>query len=796
MVCVYSVNGGDFVPPLKNKYNIKHYMTMKRFFFTLLMPILAVWAAVAATFTGRVVDETGGPAAFANVVLLNASDSAFVTGTVTDDDGAFTLSGTAAKPVIKVSYLGYKPRLIDAPEGNIGTIALEPDATQLGEVVIMGERPAFKFTAEGLKTDVENTLLSKVGTAKAVLKNLPGVQQTKDGLEVFGKGAPLIYINGRKLQNPTELDQISSEDIKSVELITNPGAKYDATVQSVILIKTKRPQGEGFSFNTDATYYLGKGPDMALGLNWNYRHQGLDVFGSVWYNDYRQLENDEFTLEVKADTLWHMDERSDIKDHSNSIYTSIGANYIFNDNHSMGFRYDTKAYFLNRTTGTFTADVTANGNFFDHLDNDIYMTTKSNMPHTLNIYYNGKVGKTSIDFNTDYVFYKDRKYQFNDEISQEQQSRTVTSNNVVRNQLCAAKLILSWPLWGGNLQAGTEFSHTRRNDDYINPEQVVPTSYSEQRENNYILFAEYAHPLPFGQLRLGLRNENVCSDYYDQGVRMDDQSRNYHHFFPSMGLTARAGQVQLMLNYAMKIKRPYYWQLRNTVTYANRFTWDGGNPYLQPTINNQVSFMAMYKWVNLIVEYKRDKDAIVNVGREVPGSEATTLLNVENVDHEDAMRVMLVLSPRFGIYQPQLTVGMIKDWVKIPSPTGFISPKDPIFLAQFNNNIQILPTLTANANLSFTSCGDMQNATLTKPGWNLYLSVTKTFFDDRLSIQVTGHNLLDSQEHIKLLYGQRTFWQNQKRDAREVSFTVRYKFNAVQSKYKGTGAGSDEKARL
>ena len=406
------------------------------------------------------------------------------------------------------------------------------------------------------------------------------------------------------------------------------------------------------------------------------------------------------------------------------------------------------------------------------------------------------MGKTSIDFNTDYVFYKDRKYQFNDEVSQEQQSRTVTSNSIVRNQLCAAKLILSWPLWGGNLQVGTEFSHTRRNDDYINPEQIVPTTFTEQRENNYILFAEYGHPLPFGQLRLGLRNENVCSDYYNQGVLMDEQSRNYHHFFPSVGLMARAGQVQLMLNYAMKIKRPNYWQLRSSVTYANRFTWDGGNPLLQPTINNEVSLMAMYKWVNLTLGYKHDRDVIVNVAHEVPGSEATTLLIVENVDHEDAMRAMLTFTPRFGIYQPSLTLGLIKEWIKIPSPIGFITPKDPIYLVQFNNNIQILPTLTANVYLNFTSSGDMQNVTLKEPGYVLNIGATKTFLNDRLSIQVTGHNLLNTQEHYKLRYGLRTMLQNQRRDVREVEFTVRYKFNSAQSKYKGTGAGAEEKERL
>ncbi|MDY6302454.1 MAG: carboxypeptidase-like regulatory domain-containing protein, partial [Bacteroidales bacterium] len=311
---------------------------MKRNLFTLMMAILVAITTVAQTFRGCVVDEKQAPIPFANVVLLSANDSAFVTGTTTDTDGRFTLMSSTANPLVKISYLGYKTRVLMATGIDLGTIVLEPEVTELGEVVVKAQRPAFKLTSEGLKTEVENTLLSKVGTAKAVLENLPGVQRKKDGLEVFGKGTPLIYINGRKLQNQTELDQLSSEDIQSVELITSPGAKYDATVESVILIKTKRPQGEGFSFNTQASYYVGKGPDLALGLNWNYRHKGLDVFGSVWYNDNRNIEDDDFTFDVQADTVWRMNEHSDIKSHFNSIYTSAGVNYIFNDRHSMGFR--------------------------------------------------------------------------------------------------------------------------------------------------------------------------------------------------------------------------------------------------------------------------------------------------------------------------------------------------------------------------------------------------------------------------------------------------------------------------
>lgn len=769
---------------------------MKRIFFTLMMAVMAVMTAMAQTFTGRVVDEKQIPVPFANVVLLNASDSAFVAGTTTDTDGRFTLMGSTAKPLIKISYLGYKTRVLDATASNLGTIVLEPETTMLGEVVVKAQRPAFKLTTEGLRTEVENTLLSKVGTAKAVLENLPGVQRKNDGLEVFGKGTPLIYINGRKLQNQTELDQISSEDIQSVELITSPGAKYDATVESVILIKTKRPQGEGFSFNTQASYYVSERPDLDLGTNWNYRYKGLDVFGSVWYNDGRSKQDDDVILDVKADTLWHMDELMDIKSHYNSLYTSIGTNYIFNDNHSAGFRYDTKAYFLDRTSGTFTADVIANGQFYDHLDNSLYESTKHNMPHTLNAYYNGKVGKTSIDFNTDYVFFKNRETHYNDEVSQEQQSRTVTSNSVVRNQLCATKLVLSWNLWGGNLEVGTEFDHTRRNDEYINLEQIVPTSFTEQRENNYILFAEYARQLPFGQMKVGLRNENVTTNYYNQGVRIAEQSRSYHHLFPSVGFMAAVGPVQLIANYAAKIKRPYYHELSSSVTYANRFTWQSGNPMLKPSIRHEASLMAMYRWVTLMLNYKHTDDQIVNVGREVPGSESITWLYRENVDNEDAVMLMVTLSPRFGLYQPSLTMGMMKEWIKIPSPAGVISPGRPIWIAQFNNNFRLTPTLTASADFSFTSKGDQENISLTKARYRLDLSVTKSFLGDHLSVMVKGHNLLNSQDQVRLNYGARTLWQNSRNDSREVEFTVRYKFNAAQSKYKGTGAGSSEKERL
>ena len=251
-----------------------------------------------------------------------------------------------------------------------------------------------------------------------------------------------------------------------------------------------------------------------------------------------------------------------------------------------------------------------------------------------------------------------------------------------------------------------------------------------------------------------------------------------------------------MANYSAKIKRPYYHELSSSVTYANRFTWESGNPLLKPSIRHNASLMAMYRWVTVMLEYKHTDDIIVNVGREVPDCESVTWLYRENVDNEDALQLIVTLAPRFGLYQPSLTMGVIKEWMKIPSPTGFIRPERPIWIAQFNNNFQLTPTLTASADFSFTSKGDQENVSLTKALYVLDLSATKSFLNDRLSVQVKGHNLLNSQQHVRLNYGQRTLWQNFHQDTRELELTVRYKFNAAQSKYKGTGAGADEKNRL
>ena len=125
---------GAIILRLQNQH--KKDTTMKRIQFFILSLAAAI-AATAATFTGTVVDELGHPFAFANVVLLNPTDSAFVTGTTTDEAGAFSLTAEQASVIVKISYIGYETRCVDATASDLGTIQLQPASTMLGEVVVL-----------------------------------------------------------------------------------------------------------------------------------------------------------------------------------------------------------------------------------------------------------------------------------------------------------------------------------------------------------------------------------------------------------------------------------------------------------------------------------------------------------------------------------------------------------------------------------------------------------------------------------------------------------------------------------
>ncbi len=290
----------------------------------------------AQSVRGKLIDENSQPLPYANVVLLSLPDSTFVSGTVSGEDGTFTLEAASENRIVKISSIGYKTVYKPVSMANIGVVQLVSDAQMLGEVVVKGNLPVTRMKGDAMVTSVENSVLSKVGSANDVLTKIPGITKKQDAFEVFGKGTPLIYINGRKLHDLSELEQLNSDDIKSVEVIRNPGSRYDATVKAVVRIQTVKRQGDGFGFNLRSSYYQSDNTDLIEQANFNYRHNNLDIFGSVYYNQMESWQDFTLQLEERGTKVWNHDMKSYGEFYSKMLSGNIGFNYQLNDNHAFG----------------------------------------------------------------------------------------------------------------------------------------------------------------------------------------------------------------------------------------------------------------------------------------------------------------------------------------------------------------------------------------------------------------------------------------------------------------------------
>ena len=678
------------------------------------------------------------------------------------------------------------------------TTLFDKFSKELGEVVVKAHLPQYKKTHEGLLTNVAGTVLSKMGTAEDVLKHVPSIVKKKDGYEVVGKGTPIIYINGRKMQDISELDNIKSSDIKSVEVIQNPGATYDASVNAVIKIKTIKKKGEGFGFDTRSVYWYNKHDNTIQQVNMNYRHNGLNLFTTYKFSDATWMQKATYEQTVHVDTLWQQHNNNEVTGRIESHRLISGFSYDFNANHSIGARYTLTSPGYSRSKDFFDSQVTADGKFYDYIKTDGLTVDKDNPSHQLNAYYNGTLGKTTIDLNTDLYFSTNRAYAYSDEQSQEHDSRNINSKNRVSNKMVATKLVITSPLLGGNLSYGAEYINTHRNDDYeVNRTDLLANSYSKLEEQTASPFIQYAHLTPIGNITAGLRYEYVRFKYYDAGIYQPEQSRSFRNLFPTISYGAKIGKVMAQLSYSVKTSRPSYSQLSNNVSYMNRFTRQTGNPYLDNETNHRVELSGVWKFIQFMVNYKDSRNAIIYWAEQIPENEAITMISRKNVKSLKSMTAYISAAPKIGIWAPQINLGMQKPWFTLHTDVASYRLNRPIFMGNFNNAFSLPCGITLNVDYRYQSKGNTMNVYLAKEQHVLDVSISKSFLKDALTLEIKGNDLLYKCWDADLLYNQKMeLLQVSKRGTRDLQLTLRYKFNTTRSKYKGTGAGNAELNRL
>ena len=761
----------------------------------------AITPMMAQDIKGKIVNEKGEPLAFANVVLLNRQDSAFVKGVVSGEDGHFAIDSACNNGIIKVTSVGYKTAWKDCTGENAGVIKMVANSKVLGEVVVKSSLPKTILKNGGMTTTVAGSVLEKAGTMEHLLDRIPNVSAQNGNIKVFGRGEPIIYINGRQMRDRSELDRLSSDNIKSVEVIANPGARYAASTKAVIRITTKKILGDGFGFDatTEGSYDEKKNAGGYARLNLYYRRNGLEL-GAYAYGS-KQSSPDEKDLQQMTylDKTWNQQDKTRWKNKAETFSSRLNASYQFDNNNSLGasfsFLRNPKLQTDGKTEGSVLRDKVLT-------ETTTYITSEfgQNSNWSSNVYYVGKIGKLGIDFNTDWFWSKgnirnniDEHYQ---EVNSDMQNQLVSSTTSKYNRLIASKMVLSYPLLSGDLSVGGEYSFTNRNTNYaIIPNTLADNVIDRIKEGMASAFVTYNRD--FGKLNMeaGLRYENVNFKYYDNGKYMAEQSKTYGEWFPSLSLSMPIGNVQMQLSYAADIDRPNYWVLRSGVQYSNHYTYETGNPFLVSEISRNTSYDLAYKWLTFNLTYEHVSDPIYQTVEMYKDNATIGLMRMINGKSYNNVTSTLNLQPTFGIWHPMLSAMVEKQWFELETRDGCYLNK-PVAMFRFNNTFDTKWAMFS-VMMTYITKGYEENHYIYKPMFNTDLSIYKGFMKDCLTLQLYVNDVFGTNDsHIIGKYGKLKETVFDEFSTSKISLTIRYKFNTTRSKYKGTGAGDSQKNRM
>ena len=760
---------------------------------------------------GKVIDENGQPLPFVNVVLLSLPDSAFIQGAVTDDNGVFNIVTTQSEGLLKLSSIGYETLYHPYKAADGLTIQMRKDTQMLGEVVVKGQLPQTHAKGDAMRTTVAGTILEKAGSVSDALSKIPSLEAERDGaVKVLGRGDAEVYINGRKVHDISELSRLRSDQIQYVDVVQNPGARYAASTKAVVRITLKKAQGEGFSFQDKASGMYQYGHTLTNNLDVNYRTGGLDVTASFWagrYGHSKSLQENTLTYYAGPDRIDGVSSQE-----SKNIWKGwspqLQVNYMLNENHSFGAFYKYDRHPNGEYSSMFYTDSYENDVFKERSESNIIQEDEFKK-HIFNAYYNGKVGQLSIDLNIDGLFDDTESPGSTKEVTtaagDAPVNRSIESNTISSNNFWASKLIFGYPVLKGNLSLGGEYSYNHRTDAYdFKATDAVPvkTTDTEINEKSASVFVDYGRQFGRVYAQLGLRYEYLTNDYFNFGVKENEVCLDYGDWFPTAVLSAPIGKVQFSLSYRRDIERPNYANLTSSTVYINRYTYQSGNPYLRPTYTHSLVMNAAYKWMNLTLNYGRVKDAVTMSTEPYPGSADPLISLVRPINsQEDYDRLTVIASarPTIGCWHPTWAVVAMFQNYKSPTATGeVITLSQPWFNGSWRNTILLPHAFRLSADLEWATKGEYNNFRITNPRVITSLGLQKDFnlhHLGSLTFDLRCVDIFNSNKTDAILFGYRDLTvHNPAR--RTFSLDVTWKFNEARSKYRGSGAGEKQKARM
>ena len=698
---------------------------------------------------------------------------------------------------------------------------------QLSAVTIKGTRSQFRQKNGGIVARISGTSLEKEPTATDVLTKLPGMFKNKDGKpQAFIGGAPEIYINDRKVQDYSVVENLPVTQIKEVKVIHHPGAEYGNNVGCVLLITTKKNlqglaivENSGFLFDSfvsnnhdlDLTYTRGKMTYYGkLGYaNWQGKWKEQDIT-----TNYVSGSNtgDNATTYIASSTL---DCKHSYNDH---FYWSTGADLALTEKQTIGVKYD--GYNIHQPMPFKMTSYAMTNN---HVDDNVTGDNKFlyyDWQHHVNAFYQGNYGeKWKLNIFGDFVKLHTEQGQFVDEVSEREAAST---QQEARNKFTLLPQS-DGTIWGAKARAnytindkqtwmmGAEYNYVKSESrtDYT-PADKGTSTHSITKENHAAVFAEYSIDFKPFSLRVGLRYEHVDSrlNYLKDetgrtGIGTPETAsteapihRKYDNLYPSLLLSHQSGRFSQSLSYRSSETRPSFQELNTGTVYANRYMRQVGNSQLEPSKRHEFQYQASYGDLFLQASYTYVKDYITSIIEPDSDDPQTGYITWTNIDHCWNWGSFLGYRHRWGFYEPQVQAGIQQGFIKAISMGKEKSFHDPYYIFSLYNGFHLPKGWYMNLSFSYRSSGTYDFLTINSVH-NFDFQLYKSFLKDRLSLSLNVSDIFNTiSRKTDGTYGYVRFQQQKWEDTRSVQLRLTYRFNQAKKQYRGENSAQEAVGRM
>lgn len=588
---------------------------MKNLFSLLLLVILTMMGLVAMAagdVHGRVVNSRGEAVGYATVVAMSGDRQ--VAGTTSDEQGRFSLRVSKGEYKVIVEFVGCAPveRTLRVGENlDMGDVVLEEQATEIGNVVVSAQM--IRREADRFVVDVANSTGAIGKDGVEVLKQSPGVWVDDDGISINGSEGTTVYINDREVRlSGEELVQyvrnLRAEDISKIEVVPQTGADYDAdSTGGVLKITLKRRLDDGMMGSVRMYGDFGEmGSVYSPSASLNYHVGRFDLSASGWYTnlDTRMLTS-ERTEYSTIGAL--MEAASENREQDSDGGMSFSAVAEVRKNHSLGVSFDYWRWNDASPTDSYTSYKTSAGERLSESRYDAY-DRRSNYNATLNYIIKTDTVGSQLKFIADYT-QRDTRTGADNSSRVTDMGSTIDSlyNNRNNSLFRVATASAAWDKvlsehW--TLKSGAKYTYNEINSDatyrYLDGGAWVPSVVDDYdisyTENIGALYAIASMRYGRWSAVAGLRGEYTYT--YGKGADMDD---SYFSLFPNANLSYSLdadGKHSIVAQYSRTISRPGFWNLTPNRMQVSDYTYQIGNPLLDPSYvdNYSVTAVVAYKY--------------------------------------------------------------------------------------------------------------------------------------------------------------------------------------------------------